>query len=77
MRVSEALALQMTDVTADGLLIRATKFQKNRLLPLHDTPTEANDGDPPGLRARELTEPLPPLPTAAELDFPLFWHGGS
>jgi integrase len=37
MRVSEALALQMADVTADGLLIRATKFQKNRLLPLHET----------------------------------------
>jgi integrase len=37
MRVSEALALQMADVTADGLLIRATKFQKNRLLPLHAT----------------------------------------
>lgn len=37
MRVSEALALQISDVTADGLLIRATKFQKSRLLPLHDT----------------------------------------
>lgn len=37
MRVSEALALQIADVTADGLLIRATKFQKSRLLPLHDT----------------------------------------
>ena len=37
MRVSEALALRVTDVTADGLLIQATKFQKSRLLPLHDT----------------------------------------
>lgn len=37
MRVSEALALQVADVTADGLLIRATKFQKSRLLPLHGT----------------------------------------
>ena len=37
MRISEALALQVADVTADGLLIRATKFQKNRLLPLHGT----------------------------------------
>lgn len=37
MRVSEALALQLADVTADGLLIRATKFQKNRLLPLDET----------------------------------------
>ena len=37
MRVSEALALQVADITADGLLIRATKFHKSRLLPLHDT----------------------------------------
>ena len=37
MRVSEALALQVADVTAGGLLIRTTKFQKSRLLPLHDT----------------------------------------
>jgi len=37
MRVSEALALQMADATVDGLLIRATKFHKSRLLPLHDT----------------------------------------
>ena len=37
MRVSEALALRVADLTADGLLIRATKFQKSRLLPLHDT----------------------------------------
>ena len=37
MRVSEALALQVADVTVDGLLIRATMFQKSRLLPLQDT----------------------------------------
>jgi len=37
MRVSEARAIQLPDVTADGLLIRATKFQKSRLLPLHAT----------------------------------------
>jgi len=37
MRISEALALQVDDVTPDGLLVRATKFQKNRLLPLHLT----------------------------------------
>ncbi len=43
MRVSEALALQVADVTADGLLIRATKFQKSRLLPLHDTVRSALD----------------------------------
>jgi integrase len=37
MRISEGLALRFKDVTADGLLIRQTKFQKSRLLPLHDT----------------------------------------
>ncbi len=35
LRVSEALRLQLSDITEDGLLIRATKFQKNRLVPLH------------------------------------------
>lgn len=43
MRVSEALALRVADVTADGLLIEATKFQKSRLLPLHDTVRAALD----------------------------------
>ena len=37
MRVAEALVLQLTDVTADGLLIRNTKFKKSRLRPLHAT----------------------------------------
>ena len=37
MRIAEALALQLDDVTADGLVIRETKFQKSRLLPLHAT----------------------------------------
>jgi len=37
MRISEALALQIDDVTADGLLVRDTKFKKSRLLPLHPT----------------------------------------
>lgn len=43
MRISEALALQLDDVTADGLLIRETKFQKSRLLPLHATTQQALD----------------------------------
>jgi len=34
-RISEALALTLDDVTADGLVIRKTKFQKSRLVPLH------------------------------------------
>lgn len=37
LRVSEALALKLDDLTEDGLLIRATKFRKNRLVPLHQT----------------------------------------
>ena len=37
MRISEALALQVDDVTTDGLLVRETKFHKSRLLPLHAT----------------------------------------
>lgn len=37
LRVSEALKLQLLDITENGLLIRATKFQKSRLVPLHAT----------------------------------------
>jgi len=37
MRVSVALNLRVGDVTAEGLLIHRTKFQKTRLVPLHDT----------------------------------------
>lgn len=43
MRISEALALHLDDITADGLIIRRTKFQKSRLLPLHDTTRSALD----------------------------------
>ena len=44
MRIAEALALQLDDVTADGLVVRATKFQKSRLLPLHTTTRRALNG---------------------------------
>jgi integrase len=37
LRISEALKLQLADMTDDGLLIRATKFQKNRLVPVHES----------------------------------------
>jgi integrase len=37
LRISEALNLQLADVTPDGLLIRETKFRKCRLVPLHET----------------------------------------
>jgi integrase len=35
LRISEALALRISDVTPEGLLIRETKFRKRRLVPLH------------------------------------------
>jgi integrase/recombinase XerD len=37
LRVSEAIRLRYDDITTDGLVIRATKFQKSRLVPLHET----------------------------------------
>jgi len=37
LRVSEALHLLVSDITPDGLLIRKTKFQKTRLVALHET----------------------------------------
>jgi integrase len=41
LRVSEALTLHMADLAPLGLLIRKTKFQKTRLVPLHDTTVQA------------------------------------
>lgn len=43
LRVSEALHLVVDDITADGLLIRETKFRKSRLVPLHATTAAALD----------------------------------
>lgn len=43
LRVSEAIRLRYDDVTSDGLIIRATKFQKSRLVPLHPTAQLALD----------------------------------
>jgi len=37
LRISEAMHLVVDDVTADGLLVRKTKFRKSRMLPLHET----------------------------------------
>ena len=37
LRISEALNLRIEDVTAEGLIVRNTKFAKSRLLPLHPT----------------------------------------
>jgi integrase len=43
MRIAEALVLQIDDVIADGLVVRESKFQKSRLLPLHATARQALD----------------------------------
>ena len=37
LRVSEAIRLRFEDITADGLIIRCSKFRKSRLVPLHGT----------------------------------------
>ena len=37
LRISEALALRLDDITDSGLLIRETKFRKSRLVPVHHT----------------------------------------
>jgi integrase len=41
LRVSEALRLRFDDITSDGLVIRRSKFQKSRLIPLHETAQRA------------------------------------
>ena len=43
LRVSEAVALRLTDITPDGLIVRDSKFGKSRLLPLHDSTHAALD----------------------------------
>jgi integrase len=37
LRLSEAIRLQLDDITPDGLVIRGSKFHKSRLVPLHPT----------------------------------------
>jgi integrase len=43
MRISEVLAMKLDDVTADGLIVRQTKFRKSRVVPLHSTTQQALD----------------------------------
>jgi integrase len=43
LRISEALAMRLEDVTEDGLIIRQTKFHKSRLVPVHSTTKRALD----------------------------------
>ncbi len=37
LRISEATALRLTDVRAEGLHVHASKFRKSRIVPLHPT----------------------------------------
>ena len=55
MRISEALALRLSDITNDGLVIEKTKFKKSRLLPLHPSARRALD-DYLAIRLRVATE---------------------
>jgi len=41
LRISEALRLQVGNVTPSGLVIRHTKFRKSRLVPVHSTTCQA------------------------------------
>ena len=41
MRIGEALALTLEDITSDGLVIRDTKFGKSRMVALHPTTRDA------------------------------------
>lgn len=43
LRLSEAIHLRYADITADGLVIRRTKFRKSRLVALHTTARTALD----------------------------------
>jgi integrase/recombinase XerD len=43
LRISEALALRLADFSGGVLVVRKTKFQKSRLVPLHDTAVVALD----------------------------------
>lgn len=84
MRISEALNLLVSDITpSGGLLIRRTKFQKTRLVPLHETAVaglghylEPSSGDTSGWRSRfrfggratsYLLESSQPVPNPSEI----------
>jgi integrase len=55
LRLSEAINLRYGDITADGLIIRRTKFRKSRLVCLHATVRAALD------RYLEQRRPYAPL----------------
>ncbi len=41
LRIGEAVALKLDDITADGLIIRDTKFRKTRMVALHPSTRDA------------------------------------
>ena len=43
LRIGEALALTLDDITPDGLFVRSTKFGKSRMVVLHPTTRDALD----------------------------------
>lgn len=45
LRVSEAVALLVSDITPDGLVIRETKFRMSRLVYMHSSVRDALDDD--------------------------------
>lgn len=55
LRLSEAIHLRYADITADGLVIRRTKFRKSRLVPLHESTRAALE------RYLEQRRPYAPL----------------
>ena len=91
LRVSEALKLELSDLTEDGLLIRATKFQKNRLVPLHesarcgiaavsrcsqpDRDNHIHDLHFPAGRRASVSDSERNLPTSGALRRPARWPG--
>lgn len=44
LRRSEAASLRLSDITADGLVVRETKYRKSRLAVLHDSTWKALEG---------------------------------
>lgn len=44
LRVAEALALQVSNITEDGLVIHKTKFKKSRIVPVHPSVREGIAG---------------------------------
>ena len=64
LRISEALALTLEDITVDGLVIRETKYRKSRMIGLHPTTWDALS------RCLAVRRKKKPLPTSISLCLP-------